>query len=158
MGNEVDVGGIAFTSSLSVVTSMIWGKSLDENEESSNLGVGFREVITKIVELIGAANVSDFFPVLSRFDLQGVERTMKQQLHKVDEIFQTIIEDRMSVKPEESVEQQGRKDLLQILLEHKQKDNTSTFSINQIKALFMDIVAGGTDTTSTMAEWTMAEL
>ncbi|CAI9274304.1 unnamed protein product [Lactuca saligna] len=158
MGNEVDVGGMAFTSSLSVVTNMMWGKSLDEKKENSNLGVGFREVISKIVELLGAANVSDLFPVLSRFDLQGVERKIKQQLQKVDEIFQRIIDDRMSVKPEESVEQEGRKDLLQILLEHKQKDNTSTFSITQIKALFMDIVTGGTDTTSTMAEWTMAEL
>ncbi|KAI3501146.1 hypothetical protein L1887_29007 [Cichorium endivia] len=30
--------------------------------------------------------------------------------------------------------------------------------ITQIKALFVDIVAGGTDTTSTMAEWAMSEL
>ncbi|XP_023729968.1 geraniol 8-hydroxylase [Lactuca sativa] len=156
MGTEVDVGGLAFASSLSVVTSMMWGKSLDENEENTNLG--FREVISKIVELLGASNVSDLFPVLSRFDLQGVEREMKQQLQKVDEIFQTIIENRMNVKLEESVEQEGRNDLLQILLEHKQQNDTSTFSITQIKSLFMDIVTGGTDTTSTMAEWTMAEL
>lgn len=158
MGTELDFGGIAFTSSLSVVTSMMWGKSLDEDDKSSNLGVGFREVISKIVDLLGSPNVSDLFPVLARFDLQGVQRDIKKQLKNVDVIFQRIIEDRISDKPEESVEQQGRKDLLQILLEHKQQNNEQTFSITQIKALFMDIVTGGTDTTSTMAEWTMSEL
>ncbi|XWS49053.1 hypothetical protein CRYUN_Cryun13aG0130500 [Craigia yunnanensis] len=30
--------------------------------------------------------------------------------------------------------------------------------MNQLKALLMDVVVGGTDTTSTMMEWTMAEL
>ncbi|KAE8677952.1 Copper amine oxidase family protein [Hibiscus syriacus] len=52
-----------------------------------------------------------------------------------------------------------RKDFLQLLLELKQKnDSASSITLNQLKALLMDVVVGGTDTTSTMMEWTMAEL
>ncbi|GJT95963.1 geraniol 8-hydroxylase-like protein [Tanacetum coccineum] len=132
MGTEVDIGGIAFLTSLDVVTNMVWGKSLVEDVKSTNLGVEFREVITKIVELLGAVNVSDFFP--------------------------RIIKERIAIKPDEAVEKIGRKDFLQILLELKEQNASTSLNITQIKALLMDIFVGTTDTTSTMAEWTMAEL
>nr|GFB56188.1 geraniol 8-hydroxylase-like [Tanacetum cinerariifolium] len=79
MGTEVDIGGIAFLTSLDVVMNMVWAKSLVEYVKSTNLRVAFREVITKVMELLGAMNVSDFFLVLSRYDLQGVRREMKRQ-------------------------------------------------------------------------------
>ncbi|RVW35260.1 hypothetical protein CK203_085863 [Vitis vinifera] len=51
------------------------------------------------------------------------------------------------------------KDFLQFMLElmHQGDDKTSV-SITQLKALFMDIVVGATDTSSTTVEWAMAEL
>ncbi|CAH1415618.1 unnamed protein product [Lactuca virosa] len=154
MGTEVDIGGIVFFTSLGVITSMIWGKSLVEDEKNSDVGVGLREVISKIVQLLGAPNVSDFFPMLTKFDLQGVQREMKRQWKTMDRILERIIEERLSIKKDEA----GRKDFLQILLELKQQNTASAFTMTEIKALLMDIVVGGTDTTSTMAEWTMAEL
>ncbi|PWA59716.1 cytochrome P450 [Artemisia annua] len=158
MGTEVDIGGIAFLTSLNVITSIVWGKSLVEDVKSTNLGVEFREAITKIVELLGAVNVSDLFPVLSRFDLQGVEREMKRQRKIVDAIFERIIKERIANKPEEVVVKIGRKDFLQILLELKEQKAYTSLNITQIKALLMDIFFGTTDPTSTMVEWTMAEL
>ncbi|GJU97221.1 cytochrome P450 [Tanacetum coccineum] len=102
MGTEVDIGGIAFMTSLNVITNMVWGKSLVEDVKSTNLGVEFREVITKIVELLGAVNVSDFFPVLSRFDLQGVGQEMKRQSKILDAIFERIIKERIAIKRDEA--------------------------------------------------------
>ncbi|GKF52194.1 geraniol 8-hydroxylase-like protein [Tanacetum coccineum] len=90
MGTEVDIGGIAFMTSLNVITNMVWGKSLVEDVKSTNLGLEFREVITKIVELLGAVNVSDFFPVLSRLDLQGVGQEMKRQSKILDAKFLSV--------------------------------------------------------------------
>ncbi|GJR65705.1 geraniol 8-hydroxylase-like protein [Tanacetum coccineum] len=158
MGTEVDIGGIAFLTSLDVVTNMVWGKSLVEDVKSTNLGVEFREVITKIVELLGAVNVSDFFSVLSRFDLQGVGQEMKRQSKILDAIFERIIKERIAIKRDEAVEKIGRKDFLQILLELKEQNASTSLNITQIKALLTDIFVGTTDTTSTMSEWTMAEL
>nr|GEZ13172.1 geraniol 8-hydroxylase-like [Tanacetum cinerariifolium] len=112
MGTEVDIGGIAFLTSLDVVTNMVWAKSLVEDVKSTNLGVAFREVITKVMELLGAVNVSDFFLVLSRSDLQGVGREMKRQSKILDAIFEQIIKERIAIKPDEAVEKIGRKDFL----------------------------------------------
>ncbi|CAH1415412.1 unnamed protein product [Lactuca virosa] len=159
MGTEVDIGETAFSTLLRVITSIIWGKSFDEDEASNTLMVGFREVITSAMMVLGTNNVSDYFPVLARFDLQGVERKMKKEAQKLDGIFQKIIDDRViSLKTKESVEQQGRKDLLQVFLELKQENTESSFSDTQIKALFMDFFVAGTHTTTTVTESTMREL
>ncbi|KAI3727515.1 hypothetical protein L6452_16131 [Arctium lappa] len=144
---------------LSSKNLMMWGKSLVDGEKSDDLGVEFREVSSKIVELLGTANVSDFFPVVARLDLQGVVREMKRQKKVLDGIFDRIINERIASKMEEEVvEQEGRKDFLQILLELKEQNTASSFTFDQIKGLFTEIIIGGTDTTSTMAEWIMAEL
>ncbi|XP_023746103.1 7-ethoxycoumarin O-deethylase [Lactuca sativa] len=159
MGTEVDIGETAFSTLLRVITSIIWGKSFDEDEASNTLMVGFREVITNAMMVLGTNNVSDYFPVLARFDLQGVERKMKKEAQKLDGIFQKIIDDRViSLKTKESAEQQGRKDLLQVFLELKQENNESSFTDTQIKALFMDFFVAGTHTTTTVTECTMMEL
>nr|GEZ16592.1 geraniol 8-hydroxylase-like [Tanacetum cinerariifolium] len=101
----------------------------------TEVDIEFREVITKIVELAGAVNVSDFFPVLSRFDLQGVGREMKRQRKILYAIFEQIIKERIAIKPDEAVEKIRRKDFLQILLELTEQNASTSLNITQIKAL-----------------------
>ncbi|KAK9068008.1 hypothetical protein SSX86_012119 [Deinandra increscens subsp. villosa] len=163
IGREVDINKIAFETGANVVTSMLWGCSKSpEGKDCSLIGDGFREVEFKIIELIGASNISDFIPMLSWFDLQGRQGDMQRQLEFVDGIFENVIKDRINVNSNKingEVEEDGRKDLLQILLELKdQKDDPTSFNIIHMKGLMMDIVLAGTDTTSTMVEWVMAEI
>ncbi|KAI7754200.1 hypothetical protein M8C21_019725, partial [Ambrosia artemisiifolia] len=166
IGKKVNINKIAFETEVNVVTSMLWGCSKSgEGKDSSYIGDRFREVEFKIIELIGAPNVSDFIPMLSRFDLQGRQRDMQRQLQYLDHVFENIIEERIKVNSrksdrEDEVKENGRKDFLQILLElNEKKDAPASFSIIQIKALLMvDIVVAATDTTSTMVEWVMAEI
>ncbi|XP_076914967.1 cytochrome P450 76C1-like [Bidens hawaiensis] len=159
IGTKVDINKIAFETEVNVVTSMLWGCSKSgEGKDSSYIGDGFREVEFKIMELVGAPNISDFIPMLSRFDLQGRVRDMQRQLKFVDDIFENMIESRIKLKGE-FIKEDESKDFLQILLELKdQKDAPASFSIIQIKALLMDIIVAATDTTSTMVEWVMAEI
>ncbi|XP_076881789.1 cytochrome P450 76C1-like [Bidens hawaiensis] len=163
IGTKVDVNKIAFETEANVVTSMLWGCTKSgEGEDSSYIGDGFREVEFKIMELLGASNISDFIPMLSWFDLQRRQRDMRRQLEFVDRIFDDVIEGRIemnSSKIKGEVEEHERKDFLQILLELKdQKDAPTSLNIIEIKALLMDIVVAATDTTSTMVEWVMAEI
>ncbi|KAI3505190.1 hypothetical protein L1887_27152 [Cichorium endivia] len=63
------------------------------------------------------------------------------------------------MKMERELEEDGKKDFLQILLEIKdQKDSPTSIDIDQIKALLFDILTAATDTTSTMVEWVMTEI
>ncbi|KAK1430561.1 hypothetical protein QVD17_13387 [Tagetes erecta] len=145
---------------VNVVTSMLWGSS--KSSEDVSIGDGFREVEFKIMELLGAPNISDFIPMLSWFDLQKRKREMQQQFEYVNEIFDNIIQKRIktnSSKIDGADEKDGQKDFLQIMLELKdQMDTPASFNMIHIKALLMDFVTAATDTTSTMVEWVMAEM
>ncbi|KAL8196199.1 hypothetical protein R6Q57_025199 [Mikania cordata] len=137
IGEKMDINEIVFNTEVNVVTSMIWGRSKSEGGlEASHIGDRFREVEMKIVKLLGTSNISDFFPVLSRFDLQRRNQEMQRHLEYVDGIFDNIIEKRIKDNSCKMDEEDERKDLLQILLELKDKKDTETsFNMLQIKAL-----------------------
>ncbi|KAD4384220.1 hypothetical protein E3N88_24388 [Mikania micrantha] len=120
------------------------------------------EMSININEIFGRANLSDFFPILKWFDFQGVKRDMKKQLQKFDQIMDKIIEDRVASNSDalhNGIEDHGgKKDFLQILLDLKNKEDAKPLHITQIKALILDIMAAGTETTSTLIEWTGAEI
>ncbi|PWA78285.1 cytochrome P450 [Artemisia annua] len=164
IGKKVDINEIAFKTEVNVVTSMLWGRSKSSAVKDYSCFEGeFREVEDKIMALLVAPNISDFLPVLSWFDLQGIKREMKKQFKYLDRILDTIIKERIEETSSKikrpGVEEDGKKDFLQILLELKdQKDCPKSFSIDHIKALLVDVVIAATDTTSTMVEWVMTEI
>ncbi|XP_071733778.1 cytochrome P450 71AU50-like [Rutidosis leptorrhynchoides] len=156
LGANININQIAFNTSLNIVTSMLWGytKPFYDLEE-------FRHVEFKIIELLGAPNLSDYIPILSWFDLQGFNRDMKKQFKYMDQIFNTMIEEKYKVKNKRNgtFEEGEMEDTLQTLLDLKDKiGDPKTLDLIHIKALLLNIVVGATDTTSTMVEWAMAEI
>lgn len=88
---------------------------------------------------------------------------MRDVLPKVEEIVDWIIVRRMYMMRSgegRSDDEERKKDFLEILLELKDQKvgDDSTFGLIQIKAVLLDIIVGGTDTTATTVEWVMAEL
>ncbi|KAJ0098592.1 hypothetical protein Patl1_19944 [Pistacia atlantica] len=160
VGSPINIGELTFLTALKVIMNMLWGASLPGENKSSN-GVQIRELVEEIVELLGAPNISDFFPPLARFDLQGLRTKMNKLMHSFDKIFESLIDNQMKagmVCGEDGNEDNGSKDFLQFLLELKQQGDEASLSLNQIKGLLMDVFVGGTDTTSTTLEWAMAEM
>lgn len=152
-GEAIDIGEQMYMTMLNATTSMLWGGKVGSAEEKNRMGKEFRELSNKAVELLGLPNVTDFFPYLASFDLQGIVRRSRALMKQLDRIFSSIIDNRRAAKGE-------RKDFLGSMLrmEGKQGDDGTPFTINNIKALFMDFVVGGTDTTSTTMEWALAEM
>ncbi|OMO98042.1 Cytochrome P450 [Corchorus olitorius] len=77
VGLPINVGDQMFLTILNVFLSMLWGGSL-HGDERSRLGIEFRQLVKEFVEFLGAPNISDLFPFLTRFDLQGVQSKMKK--------------------------------------------------------------------------------
>ncbi|XP_028127669.1 cytochrome P450 76C1-like [Camellia sinensis] len=156
IGKPVEIGEIVFLTEFNVVLSMLWGSTFNIQEKvNSRVGAEFRAATAKMMVLLGKPNLSDFFPGLARFDLQGVEREMKEIVVDVERVFDSVIDARVKM---EAVNDGGKKDFLQILLELKGEDGATPITKTQIKALLTDIVVGGTDTTATMVEWVMTEI
>nr|KYP56459.1 Flavonoid 3'-monooxygenase [Cajanus cajan] len=154
-GSAVNVGEQGFLTVMNVITNMMWGGAV-EGAERESLGAEFRELVAEMTQLLGKPNVSDFFPGLARFDLQGVEKQMHALVPRFDEIFERMIGQRLTIECED------RKDFLQFLLKLKEDgygaDSKTPFTITHVKALLMDMVIGGTDTSSNTIEFAMAEI
>ncbi|RVW50641.1 Flavonoid 3'-monooxygenase [Vitis vinifera] len=117
----------------------------------------FRRVVAAMTELMGKPNISDFFPGLARFDLQGIRKRFGECALKFEGIFDSIIQQRMKIDKEGG--NGGGKDFLQFLLRLKDEGHAKTpLTMNHVRALLLDMVVGGTDTTSNTVEFAMAEM
>ncbi|KAL5551077.1 hypothetical protein UlMin_001253 [Ulmus minor] len=151
-GKPVDVGELAFLTAMNSVTRMLCGTASLQGEKGVLDGARFKETAAELMVLLGKPNVSDIFPALAWLDLQGVGRDTRRVTRVFEVMFDHVMEQRKKEKT-------TRNDLLQCLLElHESQDSQRSISMEQLKALLMNIVLGGTDTTSTMVEWAMAEL
>ncbi|KAL9458797.1 hypothetical protein AB3S75_007636 [Citrus x aurantiifolia] len=161
-GKPIDVGELSISTLVRVMQNMLWGQALETREkEITNLGANLAELMV----LLGTPNISDIFPVL---DMQGIERRAKKISLWFENIINSGVEQYRNkfsvVKGEEAaarknIERSRNKDFLQLLLELQENDDSaSSISMNQLKAVLVDIIVAGTDTTTTMVEWTMAEL
>nr|CAD1821441.1 unnamed protein product [Ananas comosus var. bracteatus] len=111
-GSPIDVGAQMFLTVMNVITSTLWGGTVEAADERSVVGREFRELVAEITDLLGRPNVSDFFPALARFDLQGIQKQMGVLLGRFDRIFADIIEQRRQQGAEKK-----DKDFLEFMLQ-----------------------------------------
>ncbi|PIA50062.1 hypothetical protein AQUCO_01300652v1, partial [Aquilegia coerulea] len=137
--SPINIGEEMFLTVMNVITSMMWGGTI-KGDEGTSLGAEFRQVVT-----------------LGRFDLQGIQGKTRPLFARFDQIFETIIEQRLKM---EEGERRGIKDFLQLMLQlvKDEADAKTPFTMLHLKALLMDMVLAGTETTSNSVEWAIAEL
>ncbi|CAI9093804.1 OLC1v1029384C1 [Oldenlandia corymbosa var. corymbosa] len=154
-GKPINVGEQMFLTVLNVTTHMLWGGTV-KGDERTSLGAEFRQVIHEITQCLGMPNISDFYPALARFDLQGIQKKTKISAGKFDRIFERLIDQRMK---EVCADLKKSKDFLQFLLKMKDEgDGKTKFTMTHLKALFMDMVVAGTDTSSNTMEFALSEM
>lgn len=153
VGQPVNIGEQMFMTVLNVITGMMWGGTV-KAEDRMTLGAEFRQVVNEMVGYLGMPNLSDFYPGLALFDLQGVKKNMKVLAKRLDGIFESMIDQRRKMGSDEN------KDFLQFLLKLKDEggDYKTAFDMAHLKALLMDMVVGGTDTTANTIEFALAEM
>ena len=92
-GVRVDIGKVAFTTSLNLLSNTLF--SMDMATHDSLNSQQFKDLIWHIMEETGKPNVSDFFPILRCFDLQGVYKRTSVYFNKMLDMFGEIIDERL---------------------------------------------------------------
>ncbi|KAM0826088.1 hypothetical protein ACQ4PT_069115 [Festuca glaucescens] len=105
----------------------------------------------------------DFFPSLWFVDvITGQTRRLWRARRQLDEVFDSIIaecEARRQEKIKSTRKDAGDEDLLSALLRIKDEAKLEIpITTTSIKAIIFDMLTGGTETTSSAAEWIMSEL
>ncbi|PON53791.1 Cytochrome P450, E-class, group I [Parasponia andersonii] len=77
INTPVDIGNLAFLTAINAIMSMSCGASI-QGESAVIDAADFKKAAAELMRLLGKPNVSDIFPSLARFDIQGIERDTKK--------------------------------------------------------------------------------
>ncbi|XP_029144042.1 cytochrome P450 71D10-like [Arachis hypogaea] len=117
----------------------------------------FISCVEEVFGLIGVTNcIADLYPSIRvLLEMMSRGKTKLEKVHrKSDKILQDIIDDhRNSGKCDKEGE-----DLVDVLLKFQQKDSEYLLTDDNIKAVILDMFAGGGETSSAVVEWVMAEM
>ncbi|KAL8536942.1 hypothetical protein ACS0TY_012217 [Phlomoides rotata] len=153
-GRAVDVHEASFITTLNIMSATLF--SFQATEFESRATQDFKEIIQGIADIIGIANLADYFPILKPFDPQGVLRKAEyyfgKLLGKIDGYLVERLESRRNFP-----DALKKNDLLETLLDISE-GNEYQISHDDIKHLLQDIIVGGADTNTTTIEWIMTEL
>ncbi|GMJ06011.1 cytochrome P450, family 76, subfamily C, polypeptide 4 [Hibiscus trionum] len=151
--SQVNVGEVVFATTLNLIFSTMF--SIDIVDPEFSTAQDFKELVWKIVESAGKPNLSDYFPVLKRFDLQGVRKRAMMHYDRMHQIFDEMIDKRMKSRASNSSTRNG--DFLDVLLD-QWEENGSVLNRETIKPLIQNLFIAGSETSATTTEWAMAEL
>lgn len=148
--SPINLSDMLIKSSNNLMSRCVLGKSIVEEK-----GDWFGELSRRLMMQLMVFSFGDFFPSLKWIDnLRGVTGRLKKTFAEVDGFLDHLVEEHKTGKREDDC-----KDFLDILLQ-LQKDDLLDFKLTQdnMKAILVDMLIGGNDTSSTALEWLMTEL
>ncbi|KAL1208320.1 Cytochrome P450 83A1 [Cardamine amara subsp. amara] len=149
----VDISELMLTFTNSVVCRQAFGKKYNEDGEEMKR---FIKILYGTQSVFGMTFFSDFFP-FCRFldDWTGLTKYMMECFERQDTYLQEIIKETLNpnkVKPE-------TESMIDLLMEiYKDQPFASEFTLENVKAVVLDIVVAGTDTAAAAVVWGMTYL
>ncbi|KAL6993688.1 hypothetical protein U1Q18_011800 [Sarracenia purpurea var. burkii] len=152
-GVPVDIGNATFTTSLNILSNIIFSVDLANPGEDSVKE--FRDLVWQIMVEIGKPNLVDYFFMLAKFDPQGIRGRQTDNFGKIFKLISRLIDQRLEMRLYHKTRTEN--DVIDILL-NISEENSEEIDRAQIEHLCLDLFVAGTDTTSSTVEWAMAEL
>ncbi|KAH9624596.1 hypothetical protein KSS87_010299 [Heliosperma pusillum] len=150
----VNFSDMVMTLTCNVICRVASGRKYSEREG----GAEFRRLLKEFEEMLGMFRVGDCIPFLSWTDkLDGWDAKLDKVAKEYDEFLEGVL------KEHEDDRNSGKcknvKDFVEVLLD-VQEDETIGFPVERdsIKAIILDVISAGTDTTYAVLEWAMTEL
>ncbi|GLT41787.1 hypothetical protein SLA2020_158300 [Shorea laevis] len=115
----------------------------------------FKDMVVELMTSAGFFNIGDFIPSISWMDLQGIERGMKKLHRRWDVLLTQMMKEHSAT----AHERRGKPDFLDIVMANADsKSDDEKLSLTNIKALLLNLFTAGTDTSSSVIEWALAEM
>ncbi|KAM3693716.1 hypothetical protein ACJW31_07G004900 [Castanea mollissima] len=151
-----------FVHNLNIISRVVFGKncvsSESKNETSTVTHEELVEMLDELFFLHGVFNIGDWIPWLDFLDLQGYVMRMKALSKKFDKFLDHVLHEH-NAKKEGANDFVPKDEMVNLLVQRADDPNADTkLSYDGIKAFIQDLIAGGTDTTTTTLEWAMSEL
>ncbi|KAI3748356.1 hypothetical protein L6452_11376 [Arctium lappa] len=151
VNTSVNLNDLLLTLVYGVVCKFAFGKSYREEPFK---GVTLKEMLDEST-VVFVGSFADMFPTYGWIldKLSGWNDRLDKCFANLDGYFEMIIDEHLHTVAETS---ENEKDFVHALIELSQKD--SGFTKDDTKALLMDVLVGGIDTTFMTMEWAMSEI
>ncbi|GMI80734.1 cytochrome P450, family 71, subfamily A, polypeptide 22 [Hibiscus trionum] len=153
-GESVNLTEMLMFVSSNIVSRCVLGHKSENQDGCSRFG----QLAKRMLMLFTGFCIGDMFPYLKWLDVvTGYIPSMKASFAEFDAFLDEVIQEHRTLEKHEQVP--NKKDLVSIILQ-LQKDGMFEMGLTQdnIKAILLDLFIGGSDTTTTITEWVMAEL
>ncbi|XP_038883545.1 cytochrome P450 84A1-like [Benincasa hispida] len=168
-GTAVNIGELVFELTRDIIYRAAFGTSAEQGQDE------FIRILQEFSQLFGAFNITDFIPMLGWIDPQGLNNRLVKARRSLDKFIDSIIDDHTNRKkttsklPNYVKDHEIDSDMVDELLAFYSEDSTASntsedlqnnFKLNRdnIKAIIMDVMFGGTETVASAIEWAMSEL
>ncbi|KAK2648261.1 hypothetical protein Ddye_015750 [Dipteronia dyeriana] len=144
-----------FTMTSNVVSRAAFGKRCKDQHD-------FTTLLGEIVRLAGGFNIADLYPSLTFLrTMSGIKPALQKIQKKIDKILGDLVTEHQLRRKETTNGDvnSDEEDLLDTLLNYAEANNFDfQLTVDQIKAVIMDIFSAGSETSATTIEWAMSEL
>ncbi|XP_060193692.1 geraniol 8-hydroxylase-like [Lycium barbarum] len=151
IGEAVDIGGAIFRTLLNLLSNTLFSKDLAD--PNVNSGKEFKDLVEEIMMDLGKPNLVDYFPLLKIVDPQGLRR-YNSRFGKLLNIFNGMISERLELRKLQNDQKTDVLDALITATEQRPKE----IDLKHIATICLDLFVAGTDTSSNIVEWAMAEI
>lgn len=149
----VNLSDLLITLSGSIICRIAFGKRCNDEVEKSR----FLRLLNEAQIMFTTFFFADYFPFIGgRLDkLTGLSSRLERAFNDLDEFYNKIIDDHLDPNKPQS----DNEDIVDVLLQFR-KERCFSFhlTLDHIKAVLMNIISAGTDTSSAMVVWVMTEL
>ncbi|CAH1422839.1 unnamed protein product [Lactuca virosa] len=161
-GESIVLKDLLWTVSFNIISRMALGKRYLEESVAGNLTMSSKQVKTMFEEMFllnGVLNIGDWIPWIAFMDLQGYVKRMKTVSKNFDGFLEHVLNEHDACRKAEPPETFVPADMVDLLLQIAD-DPTLEVKLERhgIKAFTLDMLAGGTESSTIIIEWAMAEL
>ncbi|KAH7856534.1 hypothetical protein Vadar_002569 [Vaccinium darrowii] len=150
-GSPVNLTQKLYSLAYEITSRAAFGKRFNDQEV-------FISIMKEAIKVASGFNVADLYPSAEWLhNITGVRSKLEKFHVEVDRIMENMVNEHKTRKATEK----GREDddMVDALLEyHERGPNEFSLTVNNIKAVMLDIFSAGSDTTAATVEWAMSEI
>ncbi|KAH7861523.1 hypothetical protein Vadar_027353 [Vaccinium darrowii] len=150
-GSPVNLTQKLYSLGYEITSRAAFGKRFNDQEV-------YISIVKEVIKVAGGFNVADFYPTSEWLhNVSGVKSKLEKMHEEADRIMEIMINEHRT--REATDKRREDDDLVDALLEyHERGPNEFSLTVNNIKAVILDIFGGASDTTATTVEWAMSEI
>ncbi|KAL4311320.1 hypothetical protein GQ457_01G006990 [Hibiscus cannabinus] len=152
-GSEINIGEMVRNLSYNITLSSVFGPRCKQHET-------FISTVRKVLKLFNGFSIADLYPSVKLLPvITGMRAKLKRFHHDLDGMLESIIEEHRVSNANLKNDDDVTEDIVDVLLKlQNHGDFEFPLTTDNIKAVILDILIGGTETSSTTVEWAMSEM